>query len=136
MSSLEKISIIALINHLTSLTIENYSIAEKFFAKDFCYIAQQPDNFINMIYFFLEKINNREYNYHITQMKEISDQIHLVHLKNEILIEPLPYHDLLHPQSTFILIIKMIKDQPKISYVIDLKYKDLNPIYSILNKFT
>ncbi|RPE30959.1 hypothetical protein EC846_1662 [Acinetobacter sp. BIGb0102] len=136
MSSLDKISIIALIGHLTSLTIENYSIAEKFFTKDFCYIDQQEDKFINMIYFFLENINDRDHNYQITQMKEISDQVHLVHLKNEILIEPQPYHDLLNPQDTFILIIKMIEAQPKISYVIDLKYKDLNPIYSVLNKFT
>jgi len=89
-----------------------------------------------MIYFFLENINDRDHNYQITQMKEISDQVHLVHLKNEILIEPQPYHDLLNPQDTFILIIKMIEAQPKISYVIDLKYKDLNPIYSVLNKFT
>ncbi|MGN5765576.1 hypothetical protein ACNQO6_14670 [Acinetobacter calcoaceticus] len=128
-------SIKMLLEHLTDLKRSNYAEAELFFTNDFNYLTRTALQRKNMIFNFLEELNNNADEYEVEKIKQLHPTVFLVHLKCFTCSRNRYYAStLIFPE--FILLIKKIGTAYYITEAIDFKNNEASPIYAVLKKFS
>ncbi len=126
----------AFVEKLMHLKRTGYVAAEDFFADDFNYLTKTVPQSKNMIFNFLDDLNNDQYQYEIEKIKTVQQTVYLVYLKctnrsrNNMEINPLFGTD------RILLIIKQLETGCYLTEAIDFKNNETNPIYAVLEKFS
>ncbi|WP_436868974.1 hypothetical protein [Acinetobacter courvalinii] len=127
--------IIAFVEKLMHLKRTSYVAAEDFFTDDFNYLTKAVPQSKNMIFNFLDELNNNADEYEVEKIKQLHPTVFLVHLKCFTCSRNRYYAStLIFPE--FILLIKKIGTAYYITEAIDFKNNEASPIYAFLEKFS
>ncbi|MCU4576244.1 hypothetical protein KTJ34_02300 [Acinetobacter courvalinii] len=124
------------VEKLMHLKRTSYVAAEDCFTDDFNYLTKAVPQSKNMIFNFLEDLNNAQYQYEIEKIKTLQQTVYLVYLKctnrsrNNMEINTLMGTD------RILLIIKQLETECYLTEAIDFKNNETNPIYAVLEKFS
>lgn len=122
----------AFVEKLMHLKTTSYVAAEDFFTDDFNYLTKAVPQSKNMIFNFLDDLNNAQYQYEIEKIKTVQQTVYLVYLKctnrrwNNMEINTLFGTD------RILLIIKQLETGCYLTEAIDFKNNETNPIYTVL----
>lgn len=126
----------AFVEKLMHLKTTSYVAAEDCFTDDFNYLTKAVPQSKNMIFNFLDDLNNDQYQYEIEKIKTVQQTVYLVYLKctnrrrNNMEINPLFGTD------RILLIIKQLETGCYLTEAIDFRNNEMNPIYAVLEKFS
>lgn len=124
----------AFVEKLMHLKTTSYVAAEDCFTDDFNYLTKAVPQSKNMIFNFLDDLNNDQYQ--IEKIKTVQQTVYLVYLKctnrsrNNMEINTLMGTD------RILLIIKQLETGCYLTEAIDFKNNETNPIYAVLEKFS
>lgn len=129
-------TIIAFIKQLMYLKKSSYTEVEGFFNPDFNYLTKSEPQSKNMIFNFLDDLNNDQYQYEIEKIKTVQQTVYLVYLQCTNRSRNNMEINTLMGTNRILLIIEQLGTAYYIAEAIDFKNNETNPIYAVLEKFS
>lgn len=129
-------TIISFIKQLMYLKKSSYTEVEGFFNPDFNYLTKSEPQSKNMIFNFLDDLNNDQYQYEIEKIKTVQQTVYLVYLKCTNRSRNNMEINTLMGTNRILLIIEQLGTAYYIAEAIDFKNNETNLIYAVLEKFS